>query len=187
MVFFYFPYQPPAPLKKMSQSIQSVLAWFANRKLELASNTSPVDDIEKALQSMCVVPGTDSRSNLPGQISNQSFREISALLKQYESHNKALHWHYRPRIYTVLRLIDRLDVMDVFVSNNYMDSDLPFRRHLLPSELGNSKNRFLAFQDHCLTAAIDLEKGVEGRHLHFSGNGDEYFYVHRYLGTGGFG
>lgn len=77
--------------------------------------------------------------------------------------------------------------MDLFVAQNYMDSDLPFPPHLLPWELGNSKDHFLAFQERCLTSAIDLEKGVEGGHIHFNGNGDEHFHIQKYLGTGGYG
>lgn len=56
--------------------------------------------------------------------------------------------------------------MDLFVLQNYMDSDIPFPPHLLPLELGDSKGQFLAIQDRCLTTAIDLEKGVDGKHLH---------------------
>lgn len=169
----------------MSQNLRSLFAWVANRR----TNPIPtIDDIEKGLQFFCVVPGPDARSKLPGYvIPDSSFRQISTLLKQYESYNKAFEWHYRPRIYTVLRLIGRLDVMDHFVSQHYKDSDLPIPPHLLPSELGDSKDPFLTFQHCCLTSAIDLERGVEGKHVHFGGNGDEHFYSRTYLGSGGYG
>lgn len=77
--------------------------------------------------------------------------------------------------------------MDHFVSQNYKDSDLPLLPHLLPEELGDSKNQFLAIQEGCLTSAIELEKGVEGKHILFQGSGDEYFHIQRYLGCGGYG
>lgn len=165
----------------------NALAWFANRRPNPIPNTLPIEDIEKTLQLLCVVPGPDIKSKLSGNIPNSSFQRISDVLKQYEGHNKAFQWHHRPRIYTVLRLIGRLDVMSLFVLNNYMDSDLPLPPRLLPLELGISANQFLAIQDRCLTSAIDLEKGVEGRHLNLGRNGDEHFHVCGHLGSGGFG
>lgn len=170
----------------MSQNLlKEVLTWFGGRRAEsLITNILPIDDIEKGLQSFCVVPGPDAKSK---QIPNSSFREISNLLKQYENHDRSLLWHHRPRIYTVLRLIRRLDVMDHFVSQHYMDSNLPFLSHLLPETLGDSKNHFLAIQERCLTSAIDLEKGVEGKHMLFNGNGDEHFHIEKFLGSGGYG
>lgn len=87
----------------------------------------------------------------------------------------------------MLRLIRRLDVMDHFVSQNYMDSDLPLLPHLLPEALGDSKNHFLAIQDRCLTPVIELEKGLEGRHILFIGSGDGHFHVQKVLGSGGYG
>lgn len=68
-----------------------------------------------------------------------------------------------------------------------MDSDLPLPLHLLPEELGDSKNNFLAIQERCLTSVIELEKGVEGRHMMFHESGDEYFHIQRSLGCGGYG
>lgn len=171
----------------MAQNFTSILAWFGGSRTSSTPNMLPINDIEKGLQSLCCVPGPDTRSKLPSNILDSSFREISALLQQYEIHNGAIDWHRRPRIYTVLRLINRLDVMDLFVSQNYMDSDIPVPPHLLPLELGDSKDQFLAIQDRCLTTAIDLEKGVDGKHLHFSGSGDDHFHVQRSLGTGGYG
>lgn len=181
-------YSPPTPIStNMSQNFTSILAWFGGRRTSSTPNTLPINDIEKALQSLCRVPGPDTRTKLPSRILDSSFRDISGLLQQYESHKGAIDWHRRPRIYTVLRIIDRLDVMNLFVSQNYMDSDIPFPPHLLPLELGDSKGQFLAIQDRCLTTAIDLEKGVDGKHLHFSGSGDDHFHVYRHLGSGGYG
>ena len=169
----------------MSQNlVKEVLTWIANRKINSSiTNILSIDDIEKGLQFFCVIPGSDAKSK---EISNSSFREISILLKHYESHNRSIKWHYRPRIYIVLRLIKRLDVMDHFVSQNYMDSDLFLLPHLLSEELGHSKNDFLTYQERCLTSVIELKKGVEGKHMLFHGSGDEHFYSQRNLGCGGY-
>jgi len=150
----------------------------------------PLEDIEKALDNLCTVPSraTSEASSHPPRIADTSFKHITNLLKHYEDHKGLKEWHIRPRIYTVLKGIRRLDAMNTFVRAGYMDDMLPFQSaRELPDELGDSKGEFMRFQTHCLTDAKELEKGTQGAHVHFPGSADVHFIWQRHLGSGGFG
>src|SRR5947207_187641 len=109
----------------------------------------PFEDIEKALDNWCTVPprATSEASSSPPRIADTSFKHITNLLKHYEDHKGLKGWHMRPRIYTVLKGIRRLDAMNTFVYAGYMDDMLPFKSERdLPDELGESKIEFIRFQ-----------------------------------------
>ncbi|MCJ1401469.1 hypothetical protein MMC11_004683 [Xylographa trunciseda] len=150
-------------------------------------NRLPLDDINRALASFCTLPPRDVKTQTQPRISSSSFKNIGNVLKEFEAHTGQTGWSYRPRIYTILRAIGRLDVMPYFVSMQYMDLQLPFSLHTLPQELGESRPAFIGYQEHVLTDAKELEKGIDGKHVQFSSSGDEHFFVHTYLGSGGFG
>ena len=152
-----------------------------------APNRLPLDDINRALASFCALPPRDVKTQTQPRISGSNFKDIGNVLKQFEAHTGQSGWSYRPRIYTILRAIGRLDVMPYFVSMQYMDLQLPFNLQTLPHELGDSRPAFIKFQEHVLTDAKELEKGIDGKHVQFGGSGDEHFFVHTFLGSGGFG
>ncbi|RYN24847.1 hypothetical protein AA0113_g6900 [Alternaria arborescens] len=97
-------------------------------------------------------------------------------------------WSRIPRIYTTLRLIDELDVIDSFLSCGISDLSLPFSQRTLPGQLKDqsSRVRFLEVQSKVLTKALDLER-ERGKHRHFSNPDDLPFKKIAELGKGGYG
>ena len=87
----------------------------------------------------------------------------------------------------LLRLIDQLPNIDIFIDQGVDDRWLPFTTSSLPSTLTSSaRDSFLQAQPLVLTKAVDLEKG-RGCHAHFTRE-DPFSYEERgKLGQGGFG
>jgi hypothetical protein len=164
-------------------------SFFSNlaKSFALTSRKVPADDVNKALADLCVLPGRDAKSTGPSRISDAVFKNISDLLRQYGDSEERSSWYKIPRIYTILRVIDQVNAMDAFVVNGYKDGMLPFVAHDLPKQLGDARERFIQVQEHCLTPATELEKGVQGSHVQWTGSGDIHFIKERHLGSGGHG
>ena len=146
----------------------------------------PLNDSLAGLDSLCAIPQNDGKTSTKPRIRSENFIHIANLLKHYES-QKGLHgWSRRPRIFTILHNIGRRDDMSIFILHDLLDSSLPFSLETLPKELGDSRIRFIDYQDHVLTRAGELEKGIGGFHMQFQ-NGDDHFHHHRHLGSGAFG
>lgn len=77
-------------------------------------------------------------------------------------------WAQRPRIYTLLRLIGRVDGMDAFVRLGLGDMSLPFSNiSALPQHLRSSWDVVQERQGSVLTDSVILENGHSGeRHVH---------------------
>ena len=157
----------------------SVLTW-------MVSGPKGLSDTDKALDELCRPP-RDKNTNARQRIPDSKFRDISDVLKHYGALKKTQGWHLRPRIYTVLHQIGRLDVMGGFLSAGLTDSCIPFGGNDLPDQLRESKRRFIQFQDYVLTTAKDLELGIEGRHRFLDPTGDDHFWNLGLLGSGGSG
>lgn len=77
-------------------------------------------------------------------------------------------WGLVPRLYTVLRLIDGLDLLDVFVQQGITDIWFPFGQTTLPRVLSPSiKANFLKYQEVVLSKSLLFEKSPERRHAAF--------------------
>ncbi|CAN9081049.1 unnamed protein product [Alternaria alternata] len=111
-------------------------------------------------------------------------RGISDLLYRSGKHS----WSRIPRIYTTLRLINELEVIDAFLSCGITDLSLPFGQRTLPGQLKDqsSRVRFLDVQSRLLTKALDIEK-EKSKHRHFSNPDDLPFKKIAELGKGGYG
>ncbi|CAI9637373.1 unnamed protein product [Alternaria burnsii] len=97
-----------------------------------------------------------TRSNF----TESDLRDISHLLCR----SGKASWSRIPRIYTTLRLINEIDVIDAFLSCGITDLSLPFNQRTLPGQLKDqlSRVRFLDVQSRVLTKALDLEKENRG-------------------------
>jgi hypothetical protein len=92
-----------------------------------------------------------------------------------------------PRIYTVLRLMNQLQLIETFTKENITDFWFPFSYESLPSELTpTARHNFLNYQSTVLTKALDLER-ESGLHQYFSKDEPLPFEHLRYLGGGGAG
>lgn len=113
------------------------------------------------------------------------FQPISEILIQYGKGE----WSLRPRLFSLLRMLDCMDLLDCFVREGIMDSALPFTQSTLPNfVVGNSlRSKLLALQKIVLYKKEDeliaLEEG--GKHVYLGGNGDDYFHSIHNLGSGG--
>lgn len=95
-------------------------------------------------------------------------------------------WSKRPRTYTVLRLIDRVDAMDSFVLQGFLDMQFPYVESQLPQIFSAvSRAKFL----HAQRLTLSDVKGAEftSKHVHLRSDATECFFVVKQLGGGSFG
>ncbi|KAL8877493.1 MAG: hypothetical protein Q9198_004501, partial [Flavoplaca austrocitrina] len=94
-------------------------------------------------------------------------------------------WSDRPRTYTVLRNIKRLDLFQSFIDLGLNDIAFPYTIEKLPDLINEDdlRRQFLRHQRYILTTASHLE---DGQHAHTK-NGDDLFHLVRHLGRGAFG
>lgn len=115
--------------------------------------------------------------------SDANLQQIANLLRL--SHRQA--WSAIPRIYTVLRNIGQLQLIDEFLGEDFTDIWFPFTSRNLPAKLSPSvKAQFLNTQSVVFTQSLDLEKG-EGKHATFAADEPLWFESRGKLGRGAFG
>ncbi|RTE76738.1 hypothetical protein BHE90_008812 [Fusarium euwallaceae] len=104
---------------------------------------------------------------------------MSALFKKIEERGKPLSqddikeiqdilckagkptWSARPRTYAVLRMINMVDLMDIFVAQNLFDLNFPYAIGLIPIEVKpqSARNKFFKKQSLVLTGIKAAETG----------------------------
>jgi hypothetical protein len=112
-------------------------------------------------------------------------REIATLLER----SQKKQWSLIPRIYIVLRKIDRLEAIEGFISQGITDFWFPFTQRSLPQSLRSNSARleFLAVQELvCNARALNLEREDAG-HGHFREPSDIPLKKIGDLGKGGSG
>lgn len=162
--------------------------FVGSRPGQAESALIPLPDLEKALLQYCTPPPSKTKSSSGPFITDEAFQHIASLLQHLESHNRREGWSKRPRTYTVLRNIDRLDLFQQFINLGLNDISFPYSREKLPKVLKDDLvcSNFMAAQQYVLTDATQLENGPDGRHT-ITKNGDDLYHVIRHLGRGGFG
>lgn len=97
-------------------------------------------------------------------------------------------WSRVPRLYTVLRMVNQVQVIDSFVAQGVSDIWFPFSLKTIPETLRSPSSRFefLEAQNLVLTKAFDLER-EDGKHRHFWKAEDVPMRKIEELGKGGFG
>jgi len=117
-------------------------------------------------------------------LAEEDVRGIADVLHR-SSHER---WSVIPRVYSVLRKIDRLDTIDAFLASDVTDMSFPFDKTTLPEALRDHSARlkFLELQ-HLVynTEALNLERGIH--HGHFGDSSDVPLKKIGELGKGGFG
>lgn len=107
----------------------------------------------------------ESSSTLLGS-TDLVFDKVSYLLETIQKPA----WSLRPRIYLVLHIIGRVDVMDNFVNEGILDIHFPFTEARLPAALDGftSRHKFIETQSVVLTMATnDLANLEGGQHRNF--------------------
>lgn len=112
-------------------------------------------------------------------------REIAEVLLRYSKTT----WSRIPRIYSILRIINKLEAIESFLEEGCTDTWLPFSQKTLPSafQCQSARKAFLDTQELVFdTKAIGLEQ-ENTRHRHFRDASQIPFRKTGELGQGGFG
>jgi len=131
--------------------------------------------------------GWDSKS----KYTDADFKDIASYLRNtgHES------WSEVPRIYTVLRLVDQVELVDTFLQRGMTDIYFPFSRNTLPKALKEPhRTQFLDTQEAVFSKALELERGAKlddqrlhRKHAHFDHGEPLPFRVIGNLGSGAHG
>lgn len=147
--------------------------------------SSPFPELEASLFQRWF-PASSPGSSVVAQstrFSETDLRGISDVLQRVGRGT----WSRIPRIFTVLRLLDRLDAIDHFLAQAISDVYFPFTHRTLPQSLNPSiAHEFLQLQRVVLSTSLDLERET-GRHRHFSSTNDLPFIKVEDLGKGAYG
>jgi len=112
---------------------------------------------------------------------DHDFKVISELLKSSGRDT----WSPVPRIYTVLRTIGQLQLIDSFLDQGITDIWFPFSTSSLPKVLsGTIHTQFLDAQKAVLTKGLSLEKDDSRKHAQFGRGETLPFTVENELGVG---
>jgi hypothetical protein len=126
-------------------------------------------------------PASDPRPKHE-RFSENDVREITKILETIEDGT----WSRIPRTYIVLRLIDRLDAIEIFIHPDCSDTWFPFTQASLPKGLQQHAAQFLEAQKLvCNSKALNLERN--GAHGHFPLTSDIPLKKIGELGKGGSG
>ena len=125
----------------------------------------------------------EETSNPRKHFSESELRGISDILRRTGKES----WSRIPRIYSVLRTINQLQTIEVFLSQGISDVWFPFTHKTLPEGLKSPSMRyeFLEAQRLVLCKALDLERET-GKHRNFSQTSELPFIKVGDLGKGGY-
>ncbi len=152
-----------------TQSASSASATSSNADSRLASFFRPPD-------------GTEAVREQPA-FGESDIQEITLLLASLEE-----SWSKVPRTYIVLRTIGRLDLLNPLIRLGFTDHWFPVTEGGLPDAWSHSiKAEFVQAQCRILTKSLALEKGEDGRHVHYAKDEPLPFDFVGILGRGGFG
>ncbi|KAK6359606.1 hypothetical protein TWF696_000754 [Orbilia brochopaga] len=157
---------------------------MATLEISISAHGKSLDDFFVLPSSSATSP-PDADAALPRAcLLELEIQQIANLLEPINS-----RWARVPRLYTLLRLIDQLPLLDsVFLSQGLSDFWLPFSLSSLPDGIPLAvRSAFVRAQPLVLTKAVDLEKGERGRHRHFGPDEPLPFKSKGPLGAGGFG
>jgi hypothetical protein len=189
-----YPQQPnltpsiPHPINQVSSSMFVV---NQGRKIEPTANQSAGEGASTANGPLLLGANLQtnrlsayfSASESGRAYTDSDFQKISNLLKD----TGRLTWSTVPRIYTVLRLIGQLQIIDTFIDQGITDIWFPFSTFSLPNALGSALHpQFLDVQKRVLTKSIDLEKDGGRKHASFGRDEALPFKVEKELGGGRF-
>lgn len=143
-----------------------------------------VRDTYQRIRYLCSVPGT-SKDGSKILISDTDIEELAQCLRDLKEDEAS----ERPRTYAILHMIQRQDLISVFVAKGLRDNSFPYPdRRSLPPRMSKYEpdacHAFLDLQGHVMSPALELEKPGESPHV-LAESGDRYFQQLGRLGKGG--
>ena len=119
-----------------------------------------------------------------GAFTDADLAQVSFLLQN----SNRVSYSRVPRLYTVLRIINQLELLDEFLACNVTDVSFPFGATCFPSTISvKVREKFLQYQSAVFTKTLDLEKGERGGHLYFGKRDLVPYEVRGKLGSGSYG
>jgi molecular chaperone DnaK (HSP70) len=110
------------------------------------------------------------------------------IISNYLRNTGQLSWGTVPRLYSVLRVLNQLDMLDVFIQQGITDIWFPFSSTSLPSTLSPTMQaRFLEQQARVLSKSLLFETSPERKHGYFAQDDPLPFQVVGKLGSGAHG
>lgn len=201
-----------------SKWMQSLLIPLSRRNnFSNAQSALSEEELDKLLSDLCCYgkPVTSDassegqtgdarrlRSEVPergeSRISDQNIQSIHIYLRELDAkagRKGRLMWCQRPRIYAILRAINKVHLIDDFIREGQNDFLLPWNERTLPEclfreEATQVREDFLRVQHFYLTVDAANIKSVEeggGKHQNIAVGGDTFFTPTKSLGQGGFG
>ncbi|KAL1862575.1 Hsp70 chaperone [Diaporthe australafricana] len=148
---------------------------------------SPRPETPRGLDELFPESGWDRKSSY----TDAEFEWLVSYLRNTEHES----WTKAPRIYTVLRLIGKVDLVDAFLQRDITDIWFPFSESTLPKLLKQPhRAQFLRTQEAVFSKALELARGskldddrMNRRHAHFSHGEPLPFKVIAILGSGAHG
>jgi heat shock protein 1/8 len=132
---------------------------LASLKAEHIERSSTPRTSERGLGAMF-----DKSAESDHAYTDAEFNQVSTYLKNTGQPD----WSQVPRLYTVLRLIDGLDVLEVFIEQGITDIWFPFEQTTLPRVLSPTiKANLLKHQHLVLSKSLLFEKNPKRRHTGF--------------------
>ncbi|KAI9890845.1 MAG: hypothetical protein M1814_003629 [Vezdaea aestivalis] len=152
---------------------------------ESAIGAISFEDVENAVKAICKSSVEGDKDKALEPLAETELLRIAKLLELSGRDD----WSLRPRTFTLLILVKRSEVLQSFIEEGLSDLSIPFSEQTLPYALKGdaARSKFLELQPLVFSAqASDVEK-ADGRHRHFSKDGDIHFQRIKWLGRGGFG
>jgi hypothetical protein len=176
---------PPSPNSLPSSGPNDSIPLRSENDGERRTSSQVPQVAERKLSAYFPGPATSSGSvRRLRRYTDEDLQDIAYLLSLSESES----WSRVPRIYTVLRCIGQLPLLNEFVKEGFTDIWIPFAESDLPSSLSQSiKTQFINAQPVVFTEALDLEKGERGKHVTFDASKPIWFESRGELGRGAHG
>jgi hypothetical protein len=138
--------------------------------------------LDDALSRLCGPP-EGWNDGTAQHIRQRQFNQIADLLKTFRE-----NWSKHPRLYTILRNIGRLDILDHLIRDKIADFDAPFTKQGLIDLRGEfllNPELLIAFLEHQKYISTD-EHAMEKhrKHLNLDEPASEYFVHGAHLGQG---
>jgi L1 cell adhesion molecule like protein len=178
------PSQMPDPPPQPSQSFSAEAPRDSEARTDISNPPSPdwSPSNDRGLGDFFSAP--TSSEELQRVYTDAELNLISTHLRN----SGRLSWSNVPRLYTVLRLIEQLPMLDSFVDQGITDIWFPFTSASLPDTLApSSRASFLKSQSVVLSKSLRFEKSSERKHVHFTEGEPLPYEVVGRLGSGAHG
>ena len=178
------PPQIPDPPPQPSQSFSTEAPRDSEARTNISNAPSPdgLPSNDRGLGDLFSAPTSS------GELQHTYTDAELTLISTHLRNSGRVSWSNVPRLYTVLRLIGQLPMLDSFVDEGITDIWFPFTSASLPGTLAPSaRANFLRSQSVVLSKSLRFETSSERTHAHFTDGEPLPYEVVGRLGSGAHG